>query len=388
MRKKAGFSILIVLYAIALVAPSLVFAQSTSANLEGLLSKGAELAKSKDYSGAEKMYRQALAIAPENPDILKALGDVCQKQFKYKESIAVFDAILKRAPLYPGVNHLLGVSYYALNEFDKAVDAEKKELVGDPTNQQARYYLALALDAVDRKAEAIEQLEQLRAINPKDQSLLYQLAQYYKQGAEQMTQRLAALNPDSEWIHALNGEAFTDAQRYQEALLEFKEALRLDPDLPGMHFALGQVYWLQRDYVNAQPQLQLALGEDPQQPLANFYEADILSSQRQFDAAIPHVQIAISTYPRLTQAYFILGKCYVGTGNLQRALEVYKKAIDLDPGYKEVHYQLSELYKRLGDKDKSEAELQVFQKLVRQGQEKSKTHLQQGMQRQAAASDN
>ncbi len=343
------------------------------------------LQKNKDYAGAERAYRQASAVSPDNAEILKALGVVCQKQLKYKESLDAFQEILKRAPQYPGVNLLLGISYYSLNEFDKAVESERRELVGDPSSHQARYYLALALNALDRRAEAIEQLERLRADNPRDPALLYQLALFYKHATEHIGQELAELSPDSEWAHALKGELYADGQRYQEAILEFQEALKKNPDFPGMHFALGQVYWLQRDYEHAQPQLELALMEDPLQPLANFYMGDILVSRKEFQKAIPHLAVTISTYPKLTQAYFLLGKCYAGAGDRQRALGAFKKALEQDPNYKEVHYQLSELYAGLGDKDKSQMELQIFQKLTKEGQEKDKALLRENARKQDEA---
>ncbi len=380
-----GFFTLFSTCAVTVFTPSPICAQTTSPSLEDLLSQADRLQRSKDYAGAEKVYRQALVASPENPDILKALGIVCQKQLKYEESIKVFREILKRAPQYPGVNLLLGISYYSENEFDKAVDAEKQELVGDPTNRQARYYLALALNALDRRAEAIEQLERLRADHPQDPALLYQLALYYKSAARQMGRQLARVSPDSVWTHALQGEILADAQRHQEAILEFKEALRKNPDFPGMHFALGQVYWLEKDYENAERELQAALVEDPQQPLANYYLGDILTSRKEFQKAIPHLQIAISVYPDLTQAYFLLGKCYAGGGNLPGALETFKKALEQDPNYKEVHYQLSELYARLGDKDSSQAELRIFQKLNKESQERDKALLQENSQKQSEA---
>jgi tetratricopeptide (TPR) repeat protein len=380
-----GFFTLFRTCAVTVLTPGPICAQTTSPSLGAWLSQADRLQRSKDYAGAEKVYRQALIASPENPDILKALGVVCQKQLKYAESIEVFQEILKRAPHYPGVNLLLGISYYSENEFDKAVDAEKQELVGDPTNRQARYYLALALNALDRRAEAIEQLERLRADHPQDPALLYQLALYYKSAAKQLGQQLTRVSPDSVWTHALQGEILADAQRHQEAILEFKEVLRKNPDFPGMHFALGQVYWLEKNHEDAQRELQAALVEDPQQPLANYYLGDILTSRKEFQEAVPHLRLAISVYPGLTQAYFLLGKCYAGAGNLQGALETFKKALEQDPNYKEVHYQLSELYARLGDKDSSQAELRIFQKLTKEGQEMDKALLQENSQKQSEA---
>jgi tetratricopeptide (TPR) repeat protein len=359
-------------------------AQPTPQAADKLLSQAIELAEANDYVGAERVYREALLAAPDNPEILRALGVVCQKQLKYKESLEAFQQILKRAPLYPGVNHLLGISYYALGEFDKAAEAENQELVGNPHDRQAQYYLALALSASGHIFEAIQQLEGLMAEGHPDAEVLYQLVVDYRAATQQAGERLASLYPDSEFTHAIDAEVYADNQRFDEAIREFQEVLRKDPHFPGIHFALGQTYWRKKDSDNTMEQLKLALQEDPGQPLANFYLADILTSQKEFESAIPHLQITIAAYRKLTQAYFLLGKCYAGTGDLPRALESFKKALEQDPNYKEVHYQLSELYARLGDKQKSQAELQIFQKLTKEGQEKDRTLLQENYLKQKA----
>ncbi len=376
-------SLLLLLSAVA----SPVRAQSTAGNPDGQLSQAAELARTKDYAGAEKLYRQALATAPEDPEVLKALGAVCQAQGKYDESVQVFQKVLKRAPVYPGVNLLLGISYYALNNFEGTLEATRKELAGNPSDRQARYYMALALSASGRLFEAIQQLEALLAEdsgNP-NPAVLYQLVVDYKAATQRAGERLGKLYPDSEFNHAMNAEVYGDNNRFDEAILEFKEVLRKDPSFPGVHFGLGQVYWRKKDYDNAVQQLTLALEEEPQQPLANYYMADILTGQSAFQQAIPHLQITITAYPQLTRAYFLLGKCYTGTGDLHRALDAFNKALEQDPKYLEVHYQLHEIYARLGDKEKSEAHLNTFERLTKEGQDKDRTLLQENLQKQTEA---
>src|SRR5437667_11994837 len=96
-------------------------AQSSPQAADSLLAQAAELQKAKDYAGAERVYRQALLEAPDDPEILKALGVVYQAEEKYEDSIEIFQRILKRAPLYPGVNGLIGISYYSLKDFYKSI---------------------------------------------------------------------------------------------------------------------------------------------------------------------------------------------------------------------------------------------------------------------------
>ena len=84
-------------------------AQVTSEGLQNLLSHAIELENSKDYAGAERVYREVLLASADDPEILKRLGLVCQQQGKYEESIEIFQRILRRAPVYPEVNSLLAM---------------------------------------------------------------------------------------------------------------------------------------------------------------------------------------------------------------------------------------------------------------------------------------
>ena len=357
-------------------------AQVTSEGLQNLLSHAIELENSKDYAGAERVYREALLASADDPEILKRLGLVCQQQGKYDESIEIFQRILRRAPVYPGVNSLLAISYYSLNKFGKAIEASRKELTGNPKDKQARYYLALALSALGQLFEAIQQLEGLQAEDPQNLAVVYQLVVDYKAAAQQTGQRLVKMAPDSEFAHAMRAEALADGERFDQAIVEFKEALRKNPDFPGIHLAMGQVYWRRKDLEKSQQELKLALSEDPNQPLANYYLGDILVTDKEYLQAIPRLEKALSVYPELTRAYWLLGKCYASTGDDQRALQVFKKALERDPSYKEVHFQLHELYARLGNKEKSLEHLQVFERLTREDQNRDRGLLQKSVTKQ------
>jgi tetratricopeptide (TPR) repeat protein len=373
-----ALGILAAMIAIAGVSHS----QVTSASLEGLLSRAIELERSKDYAGAEAVYKEALLTAPDDPEIQKRLGLVCQEQGKYDESIETFQKILKRAPVYPGVNAWLGISYYALNKFDKTIEATQKELTSNPTDKQARYYLALALSASGRLFEAIQQLEGLLKDDPQNMAFLYQLVVDYRSAAQQAGQKLAKEYPDSAFTHAIKAEVLADGERFDEAILEFKEVLRRNPDFPGIHLAIGQVYWRRKDLEKAHEELKLAVLEDPNQPLANYYLADILVTDKEYLKAIPHLEITISVYPELTRAYWLLGKCWAGTGDSERALQAFKKALEQDPNYKEVHFQLHELYAQLGNKEESQKHLQIFERLTREDHDKDRTQLQEAARNQ------
>src|SRR5262245_1907030 len=74
------------------------------ASLQALL-RQAEAAEAKEnYPQAERLYRRALTVAPNDLQTLKRLGLLCQKELKFDESLQVFQRVLKAAPQFPEVN--------------------------------------------------------------------------------------------------------------------------------------------------------------------------------------------------------------------------------------------------------------------------------------------
>jgi len=144
---------------------------------------------------------------------------------------------------------------------------------------------------------------------------------------------------------------------------------------------LGQLYWRRKDLEKSRQELKLALAEDANQPLANYYLGDIFVTDKEYLSAIPLLEITLSIYPELTRAYWLLGKSYASAGNQQRAIELFQKALQQDPNYKEVHFQLHELYARLGNKTESQRHLQAFERLMREDQNRDREVLQQSQQK-------
>ena len=132
------------------------------------------------------------------------------------------------------------------------------------------------------------------------------------------------------------------------------------------------------EMIAAQQELKLALEEDVNHTLANFYLADILIKDQKFQEAIPHLKIAADGDHRFMEAYFLLGKCLLARGELKPALEALTRAAEIDPNHKQTHYQLSQVYARLNDKEKSQKHLEIFERLTKEDREKVSKNLETG----------
>ena len=162
----------------------------------------------------------------------------------------------------------------------------------------------MALDASDRKLEAIQQLETLLTDNPQDTQALYQLVRYYKLAAHGAFNRLSKAAPDSEFLLALRAETNAENNKSKEAIEQYKQVLVKNPEFPGIHFALGEIYWKMAQYDPAMKELKLALDEEPSHPIGNYYVGDILAKELKYDDAISHLRLAVAGNPKLMQAQF------------------------------------------------------------------------------------
>src|SRR5438128_2217540 len=359
------------LIASVLPAAPVVRAQSDVATL---LEQARAAEKTGDYQAAERVYFQALALAPGSLETLKHLGILQQTELKFGESIESFTKLLAHEAQYPEVNFFLGVSYFGKNDFNQAVRSFELELGTPKPHRRCRYYLALALQAVGRIDETIWQLNRTVAEDPKDADALYQLARIYKNASLQAIERLKALDQDSFQLHALIGEVYADDERYAEAIKEYQAALAKRPDATGIHYAIGVAHWVQHELEAAKKEFLDALKENPNDALTNLYLGDIAVRDDRFTEAHGYLNVAERGQPSMPQVHVLLGKCYRGENEPEKAKLEFLAAIQADPNAAQPHYLLAQIYRELRDPHASAKEFAEFERLSKLEKDKALGH--------------
>ncbi len=354
-----------------------VVSQTKSDRVETLLKDARGEENTGNYASAERLYRQALAIAPESLESLKRLGILQQTELKFDDSIQLFDQVLASDPSFSQVNFFLGASRFGKGDFTRAIESFERELKAPSPHPRTHYYLALALQSSGRVEEAISQLNQSFAENPKDADALYELARIYKNASLRSIEMLKTLDPDSFQLHALMGEVYADQERYSEAIEEYQAALGKRPEAPGMHFVIGVAYWAQRQMEPAEKAFKDAYKENPSDPMTNLYLGDIAVRYQRFSDALPFLLVAQRAQPNMPQVHVLLGQCYQSQKELQKAKDEFHSAINADPGAAQPHYLLARVYRELHDPQASTAELSEFERLSKAEKEKSTQHTPQ-----------
>ncbi|HET7106453.1 MAG TPA: tetratricopeptide repeat protein [Candidatus Acidoferrum sp.] len=346
-------------------------AWQTPSAVDALLEKARGEENAGTYVSAESTYRQALALAPGNLEILKRLGILEQTELKFDDSIGMFKQVLTGDPNYKGVNFFLGLSYFGKNEFLAAIDWFERELKTPKPHPRTQYYLGLALQSAGRSDEAIFHLNQALAQDPKDADSLYELARLHKNASLHSIEALKALDPESFQLHALMGEVYAEQERYSDAIVEYQKALAKRPEAPGMQFLIGVAYWAQRQMEPAEKAFKEAYRENPGDAMTNLYLGDIAVRYQRFSEALPFLMTAKEAQPEMPQLHVLLGQCYQSQKELQKAKTEFQAAIAADPAAPQPHYLLARVYRELHEAQASANELAKYDQLSKLEKEKT-----------------
>lgn len=148
------------------------------------------------------------------------------------------------------------------------------------------------------------------------------------------------------------GLAYAYNGRLSEAIQEYRTVLRLKPDNAGMHYNLGLVYAdngqldeAAQEYLTA-----IKLNHDDF-PDAYNNLGGVYSKQGRLDEAAQEYLTAIRLKPDFADAHGNLGNIYFNQGRLDEAVQEYLTAIRLKPDFADVHGNLGNVYYYQGQMD-------------------------------------
>lgn len=230
---------------------------------------------------------------------------------------------------------------------------ERAETSGDPVTAEREYEEAVRLNPSEQNYFAWgAELLLHRAIQP--------AAEVFGKGA--------AAHPKSARMLAGLGAALYARGSYGQAAGRVCAAADLQPDDSTAYLFLGKMEKAAPDVLPcAEEKLAQFAHNQPGNALADYYYAVALWKQnkgaenasvlQQIEALL---QKAVAADPKFDEAYVQLGTLYSARGNFTQAISAYKKAIEVNARSAEAHYRLGLAYKRIGEDQESEQELQLY----------------------------
>jgi tetratricopeptide (TPR) repeat protein len=203
-----------------------------------------------DLDAAVRDFRRAAALDPTATRPLEALGDVLYQQQRYDRAADAYGRSAGLDDRSARVDYKLALAHYRNRTIDAALNALYEAVRLNDRMADAHYLLGMCLREKGRTAEALRAIERAVSLEPGFIPAREELADLYgaaNRRAEQLEQLqvLAALDRDRAERQVAVGMAHARRGHWDLAVLTLGGALERHPTEPDIYRALGQV-WLER----------------------------------------------------------------------------------------------------------------------------------------------
>jgi tetratricopeptide (TPR) repeat protein len=365
----------------AMIACGPAAAQSQAPDdVPSLAAKAERLERQGDLEGAAAIYREILQLDPRSVAALNRLGALSVEQRQFNTAIDYYRRALALKPREFATNLNLGIAYIKMGNYADAEPPLKIAAEDDPDDFRARELLGLALIGREDYSAASPQLEAALRIKPDDVNTMYLLDRAYLECGDYpkalaMFKQIEVHDPGAPWLLVLEGQAYDAMGNFNRAISQFEAARQALPNDATVRFSLGFMYWKVRRYPEAESELEQALALDSRFEQAKFYLADARLMDGEPGKALPLLEDLTKQQPRNVRAEVDLGKALEGLNRPDEAVAAYQRALKIDPRQPETHYQLAQLYRKLGRNPESRRELALAERLRQAKQQRDETLL-------------
>ena len=328
----------------------------------------------KNYDAALADAQKGVELEPTNALICFGIGDIYHEKGEYQQAIDAYEKALKLNPNNGDAIYNLAVDYSKLENYPKQGEmaslainkgtkfaGESYFLVADALNRskktdEAIEYYRKAIETkpdlygpypalsdlyrVDNRfEEAIQIANQGLRYYPMDSNLFTSLSWYYSladKPIEAINSAKAAINlaPDQYMGYTNLCRAYNDAKQPQQAIAACSEALKLRPNDGETHLYIGRAYE------------------------ANGKEA--ARAREHYRKAVAGLEQFTQENPDYSDGFYLLGNAYFLVERDDKAIEAYKRCLQLAPRFARARYTIGVAYLAKGDKSAARAQYDIL----------------------------
>jgi tetratricopeptide (TPR) repeat protein len=335
-----------------------MLAWAASETVQAIFDEAVKALAAGNYAAAEHGFQSVIQREPDNVGAIGNLGILYARTNRADKAVAEYQRGLRLSPDDEAILLNLGIVYLKQELHARALPYLARVITIDPHNLQARQLLDVCRIYTGQTTPAIQDLEDLRSISPKDQQLLFLLGFAYLKNGDGKTaqavfrQMLDVAGPAQ--AQFLLGRASYEAALFPQAEESFLEVRRLDPNFPGLHLALGKLCISERKTGDAIRELKEAITENPGDEDANYFLGSLLVRESRESEGVPYLETALKLKPDSWAVYLYLGRTKLNLGEKTEAMALLQRAADLNPDDANVQYQFARALQAAGEKAAAE----------------------------------
>ncbi len=274
---------------------------------------GDEFVRANDFIHAEREYRKAIGINPDNYEALNKLGYLlCSFKDEPEEGIRHLSRSVELSPNYAEAHYNLGTALAHSGKLPRALVHLQRALQLDGSNAQAAYNIGVLMDRQGKTDEAIKYLNLAVELEPEDAAAHSRLGKvlFAKGDTGQALSHLQkAVQLDHDFAEAYSNIASVLLQKgkLSQAADHARKAVGLDPKNANTLCKLGMILRLQSRFEESADCLSKALALDKNNANVHYHLGLTLLELGQIDSVMTHLSQAVGLDPTLADAHYNLG---------------------------------------------------------------------------------
>ncbi|MBI5281556.1 MAG: tetratricopeptide repeat protein [Candidatus Solibacter usitatus] len=341
---------------------------------------------------AEKAYKQALGIEPENEDALTGLAMV----YSDLGDTAGASQMLRRvADKNPSLRTLtaLAAAYEQMKEYKQAAETYRRALELNKENTDLKRAYAQALFAAEELGAARTVFEELSAEEPNDLLSALRLSQIHRQErdfgkAQEYARKARQLDPNNLEVQ-YNEVSLLEAEgKSPEAIARLKEILGGMPTKPGsiseksnrviLLERLGVLYRMSEQVSNAVATFREIAEIDPDSAArAEAQIVDALRAGKDFAAAEKEGKAALQKHPNDRLLKSVMASVQVDLGHFKEAEATLKSLLD-GKNDRDAYISLAQMHEKAKNFAEMAKAIEQAWKLSKTGEEKETIYFMRG----------
>lgn len=313
-------------------------------------------------------FKAVVALDPKNVDGRGNLGVLLYFQGQYAEAVPQLRAALKLQPNLPKIQALLGLAEKRTGDL---TNAAFDLAAAFPKLQEQKIQVQTGMELIDLYSasgdlpKAAPVIATLRDKDPTNVEMIYSAYRIYSDLLDEARLSLIVAGPNSARTHQMMAHELARQGHTDEAIANYREALKIDPNASGLHFELAEMLnssGATGSREEAEKEYQAALALDPQDEKSECRLGELAATRGDQSGAAEHYGRALQLQPNDSEAMLGLAKAFMTMNQPEKALPLLEQAVKLDPTNATAHFRLSTLYRKMGRTDDASRELADYQK--------------------------
>jgi tetratricopeptide (TPR) repeat protein len=308
--------------------------------------------KTKQYGKAVEQYRLVLEKVPKADHVAAALADLLLKMGNHDEAVRWYREVVKRQPKNAAAYANLGLAYAGKGLIKEEIENYRKAIELKPDDPVVHFNLGAAYEKGKREPEAVREYQKVLDLRPDDPDALERLADLHFKAkrygeAAPLYERGVKTSPRKAAIYSRLGYAYAELKKLPQSVESYQKAIKLGAKDPHMQQSLAHAYSQMGKTRESIAMYEQHAAAKPTTETLNIL-ADAYMKEKLYDKAIQAYKKLIELNPKKAAYYSSAAYAYGLTGDLDRQIEYYRLSLRYDPEDDEVCVNLGAAYEKKG----------------------------------------